>query len=129
MKSTGMKASELAQIDVEGYSAADPVEDEYWVETVRRELNGRWYENRLGHDRNAYFCEPANSDACKALGHVVPKEGDDEHPFGWDGDVICPATRYGSACSECESENCPWSPTDRDAFWALFRDDKEGHHD
>lgn len=80
---------------------------------------------RSFHDRDGYLCEIAGSTECLALGHEFdPDEGwdfDGEHPVGWGGDNLCPATRYATACSYCESEGCDNPPLDPDEFWALFR--------
>jgi hypothetical protein len=67
----------------------------------------------------------AGSERCVALGHHPDSHGDwgttpDDHPMSFDGEPLCSATRYGAACTECESEECGYPPVNRDAFWALF---------
>ena len=114
--------------DVDGYTSADPVADEDWLDEVRWQVNRNWQEKPF-HNRDGYMCEEAGSPECLALGHQPDTDGDwndDEHPSGWGYEPVCPATQYGSACSECESDDCSWTPTDSAAFWELFTM-KEAH--
>lgn len=104
-----------------------PADDEFDSEEERDEylsdvyvdLRNYWYDRRY-HDRDGYFCELAGSEECEALGHKPDKEygwdDDQEHPYGWDGEVICPATRFGAACTQCEGE-CDFEFFDSSALW------------
>lgn len=112
---------------VEGYSIHEPIPDEDWVDEVRWQLNYD-KQDRKGHNRDGFLCHIAGSDECLALGHKPdPEDGWDSddnydlHPYGWGGERICPATRFDSACTLCESEDCDHPPLDTDAFWGLFR--------
>jgi len=120
--------SDNTTLDVEGYSAADPIEsDEDWHDEIGSRILYWWSEHKF-HDRNGWYAELAGSPKCLALGHEWNPEGDDleherfGHEPGWGGDNwICPDTRYGSACTECEGE-ChlgEW-PAD-DILWAAVR--------
>jgi hypothetical protein len=109
---------------IDGYSAEEPIPDEDWEDEVRWALNYRERERKY-HDRDGYFAEEAGSPQCEALGHTPDPEngweGDAEHPYGWGGgDPICPDTRFGVACSQCEGD-CSGIEDDvtQDAFWGL----------
>jgi hypothetical protein len=100
----------------------DDDELEEYLLDVFRELRLNFLE-RAGHDRDGYFCHVAGSTECMALGHKPNADGewtdeDDDHHSAWDGDLICPATRYADACSQCEGE-C--SMPDVPDLWALVR--------
>ncbi len=110
---------------------------EPWTEEERVEFLDDLYPDlmyshreRKLHDRDGFLAEEAGSAACVALGHSKPEDGwgeglDDEHVPGWDGTWLCDATRYGSACTYCESEDCEASASlnmrTRAEFWELFR--------
>jgi len=110
---------------VEGYTTADPVADADWDDVVRWDVNRNWFDHQE-HNLDGFICHEAASEACRALGHVISGEewfdSSELHPCGWDGELICPATRTGAACTTCESDDCDteWTPTDTNAFWALF---------
>lgn len=113
-------------LEVEGHSAADPVLDEDWADEVRWTVNQHWMEKTF-HDRNGYIAEIAESPACLALGHIEPESGweeagDPQHPYGWEGFILCNSIRLGDACTSCEreAELCDWQPADPRAFWRLF---------
>jgi hypothetical protein len=111
-------------IDVEGYTTAEPVHDEDWLDVVRWDVNRYWAERGF-HNRDGFLCDFAGDPSCLALGHTPDPEtewdDDDDHPYGWGGNPICPATKYATACTECESDDCEWDgPTDARSFWALF---------
>lgn len=112
----------IDEIEIDGFSAAQPVENEDdWLDCVRWPVNVAWME-RKNHDRDGYLCDIAGSPACIALGHTPNADGDweeddEDHPSGWGDGVICPATRYADACTYCESEDCPWQPFDTSALW------------
>lgn len=107
-------------IDVEGFSAADPVENEDdWLDCVRWEVNNYW-RGRSEHDRDGFLCDMAGDPSCLALGHTPDADGswnEDTHPYGWDGERICPATEYARGCTVCESVDCEWHPFDASALW------------
>jgi hypothetical protein len=92
--------------------------DEY-MEDVYRGLRNYWSDRRF-HDRDGFFCEEAGGRECEALGHQPDPEvgwdDDDEHPRGWGGEIICPATRYGTACTSCEGD-CDLEFFDPSALW------------
>jgi hypothetical protein len=101
--------------DVDNASRDEPWEtEEDWRDGPGAELL-YFYNERKFHDRKGFFCDLAGSPACLALGHTEPPndapwgdEDDDpnaeDHIHGWDGDIICQATSYGAACSQCEGE-------------------------
>jgi elongation factor P--beta-lysine ligase len=116
----------MTTVAVEGFTAEKPVPDDDWADFVRWEVDQKWKSHAENHDRNGFFAEYAGSEQCLALGHTADEEGewdDDAHPYGWDGDQICVATRYGLACTECESDECFGEDTDTRAFWELFSAD------
>lgn len=108
---------------------AEPMEEDE-ARDLSRQLRIEALETRY-HDRNGYLAELAGSPKCLALGHAPdPEEGwdtGDAHPIGWADEPLCIATRSGSACTECESDDCDRLPLDRDAFWALFTAPEEIH--
>jgi hypothetical protein len=113
-------------IDVEGYTAEDPIGEEDWRDEVQWVVETHWSDRRT-HDADGYICEMAGSDRCLDLGHIPdPVDGwwsdDEAHPVGWSGDPICPATRLEDACTVCEGpvSECESAPTDTAAFWRLF---------
>lgn len=114
-------------IDVEGYTADEPVEDDYWDDEIGWEVNRYWQATR-DHNRDGFLCYEAGSEPCLALGHApnpAPAYESDEwggeHCYGWDGMWICPETKYATACSECESEDCDRPTTIEPAeFWATI---------
>jgi hypothetical protein len=96
----------------EGYSAARPIDEEDLQEEVFYWL-ARGAQDRSGHNLDGWFAEAAGSEKCLALGHK-PKEDardefdewdDDNHPYGWFG-FVCAETRWGQACTVCESDDC-----------------------
>lgn len=118
-------------IDVDGYTAADPILDEDWNDEVRWQVNTNLSERRY-HNRDGFFCELAGSPECLALGHEPdPEDGWDDdpdgHPNGWNSDTLCVATRFGVACSECENDvnECEYQRPDTRAFWNLFTERKK----
>lgn len=86
---------------------------EEWTEQERAELQeelqdaathlARYHDYRRAHDSDGYFAELAGSTKCLALGHREPFD-EDTHTEGWEGELICDATRYGDACMYCEGE-------------------------
>lgn len=82
-------------------------------------------ERRAFHDRDGYLAELAGSVACAALGHAAHVDEDsplydewiEAHPVGWSGEHLCEATRFGSACTACESESCDFRPAP--SLWDL----------
>jgi hypothetical protein len=120
--------TDISTLDVEGCSAAEPLEtEEDWEDLVGSQLRYWWSEHKY-HDRNGWYAELAGSEQCLALGHEWNPDGDDidherfEHQPSWDDRWICPDTRYGSCCTECEGE-CylgDW-PAD-DILWAAVRE-------
>lgn len=120
--------TDISTLDVEGFSAAEPIENEDdWEDCIGWQIRV-WWMDRRDHDRDGYLCEMAGSPECLALGHKPdPVNGWDDdpdlHPLGWDGiEPICPATRYGTACTQCESDDCGgWEAFDPDALWAAVR--------
>jgi hypothetical protein len=117
---------------VEGYSEHEPIEDDDWVDEVRWQVNLWWQERREGHDQDGYFCDAAGDPTCLALGHKPDEDGEweyDTHPSGWEGEQVCPATRYDSACTVCEGE-CQWGQFfDPTALWEAVSRPIEVHHD
>jgi hypothetical protein len=99
---------------------------DWYMEQVYDEI-AEAHRERAHHDRDSFFCDYAGSEDCLALGHQPDDEGnwdDDNHQMGWDGDVICPATRSGAACSQCEGEcNFDGEPLfgTREDLWKLVR--------
>jgi hypothetical protein len=115
-------------IDVEGYTAEEPVSDEDWWDEVRWQVSYHHSVRHDGHNRDGYFAEIAGSEKCLALGHRPDPELGwetddlyDSHPYGWHGDQLCTATKYGTACTECESDDCPWEPADPEILWGKVR--------
>ena len=107
----------------EGIPAAgelDEIEMEEWLTDLFDDLRADFRERRF-HDRDGYLCDLAGSEQCLALGHRPDENGewelDDDHQGGWDGDVICPATKYATACTSCESADCPMQELPN--LWAL----------
>ena len=93
---------------------------EEYLQDVYRDLRDYVQDAKL-HDEDGYLCDLAGSEACLALGHVPNEHGewsdeDDQHPSGWDGDLLCKATRYATACSYCEGE-CSFESLPR--LWTL----------
>lgn len=118
----------MTATDVDGYTTADPVPDEDWEDVVRWEVNYHHAVRHDGHNRDGYFAEVAGSEKCLALGHKPDPEQDwdteelyDSHPYGWDGERLCIGTKYGAACTECESEDCPWEPANAEILWEKVR--------
>lgn len=115
----------MSTTDVDGYTAADPIEEDDWEDVVEWEVMQVQQVRHQGHNRDGYFALVAGGAACTALGHKPDPENewldDDEHERGWDGEHLCQATAYGSACTECESEDCPWEPADPQVLWAKVR--------
>lgn len=117
----------MSALEVEGFSAEDPIEnDDEWVEQVRDRVNYWWSEHKY-HDRNGWYAELAGSAECQALGHpAIDGEDDDavlehekyDHSPSFDGDWLCGATRYGTACSECEGECHLGDWPDASRLWA-----------
>jgi hypothetical protein len=112
-------------IDVEGFTPESPIAEEDWDDMVAWEMRVYW-SDRWRHNDDGYLCEIAGSPACLALGHVVFDEDGmldealEDHPTGWDGDSLCPATKYDTACTTCEGP-CQAPPTATPAaFWKLF---------
>lgn len=108
--------------------------DGFAPDEVAEYLDEIYADLRLGsriravHDRDGYLAEDAGSYRCLKLGHYPdPALGWDDdgenHPTGWNGDPLCFETRYGQACTECESEDCEGASylamSTRDEFWAL----------
>lgn len=97
----------------------DAAELEEYMQDVYHDLRYYWSDRRY-HDRDGYFCEIAGGAACEALGHKPDPEfgwdDDEEHFYGWDSEIICPATRWGAACSQCEGE-CDFAFFDAGALW------------
>lgn len=97
-----------------------------YMEDVYNDLRTAHRERRF-HDRNGYLCDFAGDRSCLALGHKPDPEcgweEDDEHPEGWGGNPICPATKYDVACSQCESDDCEGAEllamSTRNELWAL----------
>lgn len=112
-------------IEVDGYTAADPVPDEDWNDEVRRRVNRNLQERRF-HNSDGFMCYLAGDPECLALGHKPDPDGEwydgDLHVNGWNGDTVCPETRWGTACTECETEtgDCDYEAPDVRAFWDLF---------
>jgi hypothetical protein len=117
-------------LEVEGLSPDRPATEDEWqgiVDELGEHWRARFEHLRGGHNQDGYLCQIAGSPACEALGHVAPEEGwwEDEtgqHEMGWE-EMLCLPTKYGSACTTCESDECdyPWpAPPDREKFWALF---------
>lgn len=100
----------------------------------------RYHRERLKfHDRNGYFAEFAYEPKCLALGHersrYEPEESepdaetdfepidddqlmrDGDHESGFNGEIICTGTRYGTCCTECEGY-CEYENTGGN-LWAL----------
>lgn len=112
-----------ASDEIDGYSAEQPVADVDWFDEVGWALNYRERE-RKNHDLDGWFAHEAGSPQCLALGHVEPADGweddPDDHPHGWEGEPLCPATQYDVCCTQCEGE-CSGIEDDvtRDEFWRL----------
>jgi len=109
---------------VDGYTSDNPVLDEDWADVVRWEVDLKWVGHR-DHDLNGFIAEFAGSDECVALGHVADVYGGwdaQTHPYGWGNEQMCVATRYGTACTYCESEDCEAPKTDTSVFWKLFEE-------
>lgn len=119
----------MTAIAVEGFTADDPIDNlDDWLDCVRWDVNRNWAESKH-HDRDGFLCDTAGGPECLALGHkpqpVTDEDADilddgwddEEHPLGWDFERICPATRSESACTTCESPDCPWTPFDPTALW------------
>lgn len=107
--------------DLDTWAEADL--DDYF-QGVYKDLR-EWYRDRDRHDRDGFFAEFAYSNACREAGHPQestdgedPLRTTDEHITGWDGHLICLATKYGVACSECEGEDCPYL-VEFTGLWAL----------
>lgn len=107
--------------DLDTWAEADL--DDYF-RGVYKDLR-EWYRDRGRHDRDGFFAEFAYSDACREAGHPqASADGEDplraagDHVSGWDGHIICLATKYGVACSECEGEDCPYL-VEFTGLWAL----------
>jgi hypothetical protein len=111
-------------IECEGYSAAEPM-DEGELDVLYGALLRQASEHRY-HNQDGFVCGFAGGPECTALGHTTdpddPWVDDDDHPAGWDGDAVCPATKSGSACTECETDDCDafWDKVTPVQFWALF---------
>lgn len=123
-------SADITALDVEGCSAADPLEsEEDWDDLVGSQLRYWWSEHKY-HDRNGWYAELAGSKACQELGHPVILGDSEEsilehekydHSPAFDGGWVCGATRYGAACTECEGEcNLADWPAD-DILWAAVR--------
>lgn len=115
-----------AALEVEGYTPAEPMDDDDWEDDLRWRMRNYWLEKQ-GHDQNGYLCHLAGSPECLALGHVAP-EPDPEYPgeewdavpgheSGWDGDWLCRGTQYATACTECEGECMVYDEFDPGALW------------
>lgn len=121
---------DINTLDVEGFTAADPIENEDdWEDCIGWQIRV-WWMDRRDHDQDGYLCEMAGSAECLALGHKPNPgqagDGDEwdngEHQLGWGGDWICPETKYATACTQCESEDCGgWKPFDPEALWSAVR--------
>lgn len=109
--------------------AEDPAGFESWVRESIDGITWQEHDRRHLHDRDAFLCHSAGSDECRALGHPPrPDESADPagyerwadewgHEYGWDDELICPATKYGSACSVCETDDCPHPATND--LWSM----------
>lgn len=112
-------------IAIDGWlTAAEPLETlDDWIDEVRWQVNLYWSDRRH-HDRDGWLAHEAGSAECLALGHKPDAEGSwqsdpDHHPWGWDCEPLCPATKYDDACTVCEGpvDECEWQPFDPSALW------------
>lgn len=98
--------------------------DWHMQETYTDLTRARQTRSSGGHKQDSFFCMTAGSSECLALGHDQDNLDEDIHYPGWDGEILCTATKYDTACSDCEGECAVedlLKPLDREAFWALFR--------
>lgn len=124
--------SSYDEVPVSGPALADwqsstEEENEEFLRFTFKDIARDHHDRRHFHDKDGFYAEYAWSKECLALGHVKPDvyldaEDDpyfesNEHAWGWDSDVICMPTRYGTACTVCEGE-CPFD-VDLPDLWAL----------
>lgn len=104
----------------------DLADVEEWLSDAFHEIGVANYERRHGdHDDLGYFAELAGSPGCVARGHASHVDEEhplfeawaDEHPLSWEGERLCQATKYGTACTACEGD-CGnyWEP---ESVWTL----------
>lgn len=83
-----------------------------------------WHRERKMHNGNGWFADFAWSEKCLAAGHKKDPSafdedgayhdyedelyGDGTHVTGFDGDILCTETKWGSCCTDCESEDCEY---------------------
>lgn len=107
------------EVPVGDYAAEydpDGKDEQEWLEETFKSITRFDFDRRHFHNRDGWFADEAFSEKCLALGHRE-EEGDDphyadgDHSYGWDGSMLCEGTKWGVACSECESEDCPYLET------------------
>ena len=83
-----------------------------------------WHRERKMHNGNGWFADFAWSERCLAAGHEKDPQaldddgayhdhedalyGDGTHCSGFDGDVLCTETKWGTCCTTCEGEDCEY---------------------
>lgn len=102
-----MSAWEVVPVEADAWDGWTTAEQEEWLVDVFEELAQHFEESKL-HDTSGYLCFDAGSKPCADLGHepdpVSGWDDDEEHPLGFDGEPVCPATSYAPACTYCEGD-------------------------
>lgn len=92
----------------------DGSDERDFMEDVFKSITQFDFERRHFHNGDGWFAEEAFSEKCLALGHAEDADGDDphyadgDHTYGWNDSMICTDTKWGVACTECESDDCPY---------------------
>jgi len=108
----------------------DGEDEREYMEDVFRSITRYDHERRTLHDTDGYFAKYAFDEECLAFGHKPGSSDDEEddpyiadgtHTGSWDGETICTSTKYGVACTYCESE-CDFWDSGVD-IWDMVRND------
>lgn len=89
------------------------IDEQEWLQETFTSIIRFDFDRRHFHNRDGWFADEAFSEKCLALGHSEeggddPHYADGQHSRGWDGSMLCEGTKWGVACTECESEACPY---------------------
>ncbi len=95
-----------------------------------------WHRERKMHNGDGWFADFAWSEKCLAAGHKKDSSafdedgayhdyedelyGDGTHASGFDGDLLCTDTKWGTCCTECEGEDCEYAFGElRPSLWEM----------